>query len=52
MEQVTHTEAQMIVFLKSIDSKTWKVVVTRWSPSQVAHKDVFISQKSEKKKGL
>ena len=40
-------KTRMIVFLKSIDNKSWKVVVKGWSPLEVKDKDGNIVLKKE-----
>ena len=44
----TYWKARMIAFLKSIDNKTWKVVVSRWTPPQVTDTDGKMSLKPKK----
>ena len=43
----SYQKARMIAFLKSIDQKTCKAIVTKWSHSEVTNKDEIVSPKPE-----
>lgn len=44
----SYWKARMIAFLKSLDNKTWKVVMNGWNPPQVTDVEGKVGLKLEK----